>query len=71
MPAIVDRFAKIFDLLTSFGLACMAAYSFFWLHEVLDAIFYVLAAQFMGRGQVARYLATEIRSELEAMERGE
>jgi hypothetical protein len=62
--------AILLDILGTMILAIWSAYCMYRGLE-LQAVYFILGALFMGRGQVVRMTARMIREELEAMERGE
>lgn len=63
-------FAIIAEALGTLALAVWSVYALY-VDQTLEAIYFILGAIFMGRGQVVRATAREIREELEKMERGE
>jgi hypothetical protein len=70
MPKKLLAFVILFETLATIILSVWSAYELY-LGNDLRAIYFILGAIYMGRGQVVRATARETREELEAMERGE
>lgn len=61
------KFGIIFDGLGTLALAVWSVYALY-VGQTLEAIYFILGSIWLGRGQVVRATAREIRAEFEAID---